>query len=395
MPLSSSDHEPFTAAELIAFQTVAHRLNMTLSDIFRLVESRQRNPDAPFVLLDGAAAKPASQIGSPVQTVEPSAENSSHNTATESRSRTVAEEGDGTYAVIQPNVFSSADEDLTWEQHQGALLEGMHRLARVGSTLIDLGANSFAAAVTDIPPSHCLSPPDANHVTTGEETIGAQLLSPGEGASGVSPALQPTQQMYDAEILDLNQNAVLHPFLSPATFAHVLPSLQPPVFTPRPSAQLPDYLDNDVLNDLDVFTTAINAGPRSAGGVNFTDWENSGLQIEASSRTIVAADVQAPLLHNQHSLTTLISLDSAPQELTTSSGTELTVAEIHDVQSHRTKQRRGLRLTASSGPKSGVQKTRDNLSAVAAAVVRAGRLRSCAGCWIQRKKVLTLASVLL
>ena len=71
MPSSSSDQElaeqaeatcppsSFITDEIMAFQVVAQRLKINLSNIIRLTEIRQQNPDAPFPSLSDHVAKSA------------------------------------------------------------------------------------------------------------------------------------------------------------------------------------------------------------------------------------------------------------------------------------------------------------------------------------------------
>ena len=146
-------------------------------------------------------------------------------------------------------------------------------------------------------------------------------------------------------------------------------------------------MGNTIPEGLGDFTSAISAGTHLTGGLNFIDFENWRLHPETSDHVVAGVNAQVPNFLHQPPATTFIGLDLAAQEPETTLGNELSVAEIRDGQCRRTKQKRGPRLTVSSGPKSGVRKKRNGLDAAELAMVNADSLQPCAGCWVQHKKV--------
>ena len=405
MPPSSSDQDQavqaeatcpprsFTTTEIIALQVVAPLLKVNLSEMIRLAETRQQNPDAPFPSLNDHVAKPASLVQSPYPTTEPSTESVSCGIAKESTRHTFEDQGDGGYAAIQPEDFNSAAAGFAGEQGWANVLEGKHGLAVIDSVLKDSGGNRsnqiFEADRANISSLQSYEPLDAIPSTTWEGTIDPQLLSAIGNAPEGNPARiqQTAPQVHDNGRFDPYPNAAPQPFLSPVTSAQLASSLLSPGFAPTTNAQFPNNLGNTIPERCGDFTSATSAGTHLAGGANFTDFEDCRLDPEASDHTVAGLNVQVPNLLYQRPATPFTGLNLATQEPETTLGNELSVAEIRDGQSLRTKQRRGQRLTASSSPKSGVRKQRNGLDAAELAMVNAGRLRSCAGSWIQHKKV--------
>ena len=129
MPSSSSDQEraeqaqatclpsSFTTDEIMAFQVVAQRLKINLSDMIRLAEIRQQSPNAPFPSLNDHVAQSALLMRSPYPTTEPTVESASNNIATKSTRHTAEEQGDGGYEAIQPDIFNSAAAGFAGELH--------------------------------------------------------------------------------------------------------------------------------------------------------------------------------------------------------------------------------------------------------------------------------------
>ena len=128
MPPSSSEREQaeqakgtrsFTLEELMALQVVAQLLKINFSEMVRLAEIRQQNPDAPLSLLIHQVAKWASLFPSQNLKTELTIESVSYDIAAkESTRHKFEEQGNGGYAAIKPESFDSAAAGFAREQHQ-------------------------------------------------------------------------------------------------------------------------------------------------------------------------------------------------------------------------------------------------------------------------------------
>ena len=307
MPLSSSDQEQaeqaeatcpptfFTTEEIMAFQVVAQRLKINLSDMIRLAEIRQQNPNAPFLFLNDHVAKSASLIWSPHPTTELTTESASYDTANVSTRHTTEEQGDEGYEAIQPDILNSAAAGFAGEPHQANVLEGEHGLAVTDTLLTDSGGNSssqiFTADTVDISFLQNLDSLDPILSTTWDESIDPQSLSAiGKAPVGnPAPIQQTSPPIHDSGRLNQNPNAAPQPFPLTVSSAQLASSVLSPGVAPTINAQFPNNVGNTIPEEFKDFISVISAETHLAGDfdfIDFIDLENWRLDPEASDHSL-------------------------------------------------------------------------------------------------------------
>ena len=198
---------------------------------------------------------------------------------------------------------------------------------------------------------------------------------------------QPMQQTLYTESLAPHMDLHHQTALFTATPGHIRQVLEPNSW--------PLYYDDqsNVDSGFDVPDMSGNLGfSNGTGNVNtegarLDRWDGWGALHGAQSQRSPAENLGAFLSTDARPLTTVNELSLAPLGSGTAQPNGLTREEVRDVQNQRLMQRRGVRPSTTTVPAAGIQKTKNTMDAVRE--TRAGRLRACAGCWIQHKKVLT------
>ena len=382
----------FTAEELLAFQLTASRLNLPLSDMLRLVETRQQNTEAPLPLPDGLAPSPTPPLAPPFQAAKSGVSKDSEGAGAGQRTPTVVRDEDGLPAVSQLEVPMSSEniEELL----QDPMPQTLHDVTRAETTPRDLSADGprdmSTMNATGIPPQRYSDSLNTASHTTGTEDPDPLLPASGQDAVGVNSSLvgQPVQQAYNSGTFDQN----LHLSQQPSFLSLAPTQLEPPLHSEASllihGAQFADDLSTENNDGISDFTPINRAGAGFGESFASNVWGSWDTIIEPWNPKLPEVNTRLLLSSREQPPAIPPGLALATSDHAVSEEGALTTAEIHEKQSQQTRQRRGGRQTALSGPRSGVQKTKMKFDATIAEF-RAGRLAACAGCWIQHKRVLT------